>query len=295
MDRDRMNGSGLPRPRWTLIALVTMPLLSACSGIALSNSNDPMSLFGHGDICGLPAVSVASNFLMLLMAGVFAGFSHCVGMCGPLVTTFMLRRAPSNRAKSDTLTPMVMYQFGRLTTYTTLGAIMGVVSWVVRINIVGSGWQGTLSIFIGLLMLLTGLSLWGALPWLRWLESAQIARPISQWLRNFIQSNHPLAPFLMGLGNGLLPCGAVYAMAFVAATSGDPVRGAMIMFAFGLGTLPAMLGIGFIAKRLSLGLRGKLYRVASTLVMAVGVQLTLRGLALAGTVPHLSFGGAALW
>lgn len=252
----------------------------------------PLSLFGPGDICGLPSVSTSSSFLMLLLAGLFAGFSHCVGMCGPLVTTFMLRRKPSSR---DTLTPMVMYQTGRLTTYTTLGALMGVFSWVVRINVMDSGWQGTLSVLIGALMLLTGLSLWGALPWLRWLESARFAGPMSRWMRGFIQSSHPMAPFLMGLGNGLLPCGAVYAMAVVAATSGDPIRGAMIMFAFGLGTLPAMFGISFVAKRLSLGLRSHLYRFASAMVMAVGMQLTLRGLAIAGTVPHFSLSGAALW
>jgi sulfite exporter TauE/SafE len=84
-------------------------------------------------------------------------------------------------------------------------------------------------------------------------------------------------------------------MALIAATTGDPVRGATVMFAFGLGTLPAMLGVPFVVSRLTVGVRSNLFRFAAVLVMVVGVQLVLRGLAVGGVVPHAAIGGVTLW
>lgn len=266
--------------------------LTACRSAELPTTSEVSGLFGHGDICGLPSVTASTNFFLLLAAGLLAGFSHCMGMCGPLVTTLIIRPQSTNRYTS---TPLISYQVGRLTTYVVLGAIMGTAGSVVRVNVVGSGWQGDLSILIGGLMLLTGLSLWGVLPWLRRLEGAKFAHRVLGGMRRLFRSNHPVAPFALGLLNGLLPCGAVYALAFVAATSGDPVRGAMIMLAFGLGTLPAMLGVSWLVSRLAPGLRSHLYRFAAALVLIVGVQLTLRGLAVTGIVPHMTLVGIPLW
>ena len=286
--------SALSLPTWVsrLGLVVGLLLLTACREATLPTADEVSGLFGHGDICGLPSVTASTNFFLLLAAGMLAGFSHCIGMCGPLVTTFIVRQQPTNHISS---TPLITYQIGRLTTYVVLGVIMGTAGSVVRVNVVGSGWQGNLSILIGGLMLLTGLSLWGVLPWLRQLEGARFAHRLTGWMRRLFRSSHPVAPLVLGLANGLLPCGAVYAMAFVAATSGDPVRGAMIMLAFGLGTLPAMLGVSFLASRLAPGFRSNLYRFAAALVMVVGVQLTMRRLAVTGVVPHFQFVGVSLW
>ena len=67
------------------------------------------------------------------------------------------------------------------------------------------------------------------------------------------------------------------------------------MLVFGLGTLPAMLGMGLSISHLSLRVRSGLYRVAAILVVIVGVQLALRGLALSGQVSHAAIGGVMLW
>ena len=67
------------------------------------------------------------------------------------------------------------------------------------------------------------------------------------------------------------------------------------MLIFGLGTLPAMLGIGFSTSLLSVRLRSHLYRVAAILVVIVGLQLTMRGLALGGQITHGAIGGVMLW
>ena len=74
-----------------------------------------------------------------------------------------------------------------------------------------------------------------------------------------------------------------------------PLKGATIMLIFGLGTLPAMLGIGLSISQLSLRVRSSLYRLAAMLVVLVGIQLALRGLALNGQVAHAAIGRVMLW
>ncbi len=278
---------------WSIFALAMLSL-TACDQ---ANLTDPIStnLGGHGDICGLPSLtasSSSSSFLVLLSVGFFVGLSHCVGMCGPLVSVFVMRR----RAKGQEVTaPLVLYQTGRLTTYLLLGAIAGAIGSVLRITAVGHNWQVGLSLVVGGLMLLVGLSLLGIVPLSRRLESAGLARRVGGWIKRFLSAEHPAAPFALGFSNGLLPCGPVYAAILMAATSGDPLRGATIMLLFGLGTLPAILGVGLFASRLSAGMRTHLFRVAAVLVMVVGLQLVLRGLALYGLIEHGTIAGMTLW
>lgn len=232
----------------------------------------------------------STGFFMLLGVGLLTGLSHCVGMCGPLVGAFTLRRRAERREIS---TPLVLYQTGRLATYLALGTAAGAVGSIVAESI--RNWQGLFSVALGLFVAALGLGLLGLLPLQRWLAALAPARLISTWVKQLMTSSHPAAPFGLGLANGLLPCGPVYAMALLAATSGSFIQGATMMLIFGLGTLPAMLGLGFSALLLSVRLRTHLYRVAAGLVVAVGFQLALRGLALSGQIPHAALGGVMLW
>jgi sulfite exporter TauE/SafE len=201
-----------------------------------------------------------------------------------------MRRRTERRELS---TPLALFQMGRLTTYTLLGALLGALGQMAAAVI--RDWQGFISIGLGLLMALLGLSLLGLLPLQRWLASAALTRTVGRWLRRLMAAQHPLAPFGLGLTNGLLPCGPVYAVGLLVAISGNPLRGAVIMLVFGLGTLPAMLGVGFSISLLSVRLRTSLYRLAAMLVTLVGVQLALRGLAVSGQVAHAVVGGVMLW
>lgn len=232
------------------------------------------------------------SFFLLLTTGFLTGLSHCIGMCGPLVGAFVMRR---RAAQQEVSTPLVFFQIGRLTTYVLLGVVLGLLGSVVEGAMAWRGWQGGLTIALGILMVLLGLSLLGLLPIQHWLASAAWARAVSAWLKYLMNSAHPVAPFALGLVNGLLPCGAVYAIGLVAVTSGDALKGASIMLVFGLGTLPAMLGVGLSASMLSVRWRSGLYRVAALLVVLVGVQLALRGLAAGGQIPHAALGSVMLW
>jgi sulfite exporter TauE/SafE len=230
------------------------------------------------------------SFFALLGAGLFTGLSHCVGMCGPLVSAFVLRRQATGQ---ELWTPLILFQMGRLTTYTLWGATVGGMGAVLAAAL--RPWQGVFSMAVGLLIILIGLGLSNVLPLQGWMVSLAPARFASRWMKRWLASSHPAAPLALGLANGLLPCGAVYAMTLLAAMSGDPLQGASLMLIFGFGTLPAMLGFGYTAALLSLRLRTHLFRVAALVVMVVGVQLALRGLALNGHIPHTGLGGVMLW
>jgi sulfite exporter TauE/SafE len=232
------------------------------------------------------------SFFLLLTTGLLTGLSHCVGMCGPLVGAFALRRRAESQEVS---TPLLLFQIGRIITYLLLGVALGWLGSLVEGGISLPGWQGGLSVVLGVVMVLLGLSLMGVLPALHWPAAVALARPVSGWLKYWLASPRPVAPFALGVVNGLLPCGAVYAMGVLAATSGDPLKGASIMLIFGLGTLPAMLGIGLAAVWLSLRWRTGFYRAAALLVVVTGLQLALRGLAASGQFPHAAIGGVMLW
>jgi sulfite exporter TauE/SafE len=251
-----------------------------------------MNLVQAGSVCAtnhlFPATPV--SFFMLVGAGLLTGLSHCVGMCGPLVGALALRR---QAAQADLATPLVLYQMGRLTTYGLLGAIVGSGGGVLAAAM--RDWQGVFAVALGILVILLGFGLLDLFPLQRWIASVAPVRLVSRWVKYCLTSQHPATPFGLGLGNGLLPCGAIYAMLVLASLSGDLVKGAGLMLLFGLGTLPAMLGFGLFSGLVSLRLRSHLYRVAAFLLVVVGLQLTLRGLALHGQLSHTTMGGIMLW
>lgn len=288
--------TGLFRRGLGLVGLAL--LLGACSQQQTALSNQAtfaaLDLLDPDSLCSVHAAPMTAmnsgSFFVLLTAGLLTGLSHCVGMCGPLVGAFTMRRRAERQEIS---TPLIIFQMGRLTTYLLLGGLLGSVGYFLA-PLIRDG-QGILAVALGGVMVLLGVSLLGLLPLQSWIAALIPARWVSGWIKRLMTSNHPAATFGLGIANGLLPCGPVYAMALLAASSGVPLRGAGVMLIFGLGTLPSMLGLGLSASLLSLPLRQNLYRVAALLVVAVGVQLALRGLALTGTVSHFAVGGVMVW
>lgn len=231
------------------------------------------------------------------LTGLMSSLGHCIGMCGSLVAAHALsgQRDPSRRVRVLGQ-PTLLLHTGRLTTYAMLGVAMGSVGALLDLMGSATGWQGLLSIVAGLAMLFISLRLSGVLP------AGEIA---PTFLFRSLRVGSRLAELRRGRGAwsslgagllwGLLPCGLVFAMLVNAAATGNGVSGALVMVAFGLGTVPALVGFGLVATRLGVQFRQRLLRFAAVPVLFLAVQSILRGLAAAGVLSSVVIGGVMLW
>ncbi|MGD0959683.1 MAG: sulfite exporter TauE/SafE family protein [Methylomonas sp.] len=228
-------------------------------------------LIGHDD---LPDFSGGVNIGLLLLMGFLTGF-HCVGMCGPLVFGYTAKIAGAGHKSYAT---HLLYGLGKTLSYTVIGGLLGGFGGIVAFTPYTRGMVG---IAAGMFMLLFGLHLLGVFQVLNHFQFRTpgfVMRFISQEYRK--HSN----PFAIGLLNGLMIiCGPLQAMYVMAAGTGSWSDGAEILFFFGLGTLPLMLGFGFLTSLLSHNLTPKVLKFSGVIVMGLGAVMLNRGLAVTGT------------
>lgn len=212
-----------------------------------------------------------------LVLGLF-GSLHCVGMCGPIALALPLRRDNAWAMNAG----MLRYHAGRSFTYAALGLLSGLagsaVSW--------AGGQQTLSLVAGGLILLVSIAgIFG-----RRIEmSRTFSRPfafVRNKLARFFGNPRPGAQFSIGLLNGLLPCGLVYAALAGASATGNAASGALFMFLFGIGTVPALYALSLAGNRISDLWRGRLRKAVPVFVAIMALLLVLRGLGLG--IPYIS-------
>ncbi|RXJ84250.1 sulfite exporter TauE/SafE family protein [Arcobacter sp. CECT 8985] len=215
--------------------------------------------------------------IVSIIAIAFLGsFGHCIGMCGGIVVAYSSTKVKSGWSKQLQAISHVLYSLGRVTTYVILGFIFGFLGSVVTFNKTTSG---ILLIVIGILMVLIGLSLSGKIKFLTNLEHSVSKSPLYQrTFKVLISSNSLMSFYLLGMLNGLLPCGFVYVFAITAASTGSALLGGFVMLLFGLSTLPAMFSLGFfisIFKQTSL--RNIMIKIAALVVIAFGIYIAYRG------------------
>jgi len=221
------------------------------------------------------------ELLTLFLIGFLGGFGHCIGMCGGIVLTFTMKieaNDPLSRPSAwQTLKPQLLYNLGRITTYTILGQIFGLIGSTIGFVLAVRDFQGLLQILAGLIMILLGIELSGWLPGLPSDSFPGVAA-----FRNLISSMFDRVNrkniYLLGLVLGFLPCGLVYAAGAKAAATQSMVGGMLTMLSFGLGTLPAMIITGLSAHLVTFSLRRYLYRTAALMVTVMGIIALLRGL-----------------
>ena len=128
-------------------------------------------------------------------------------------------------------------------------------------------------------MVLMGLSLMGKIKFLTSLESSLAFSPfIKKLFSKLIHSRTYISFYGLGVLNGFLPCGLVYFFLASAAASGSALWGAVIMLIFGLSTVPALLGLGFMVGFLhGNGLRETMIKLASFIVIAYGIYMAYLG------------------
>lgn len=208
------------------------------------------------------------SFALLFIAGTFTGF-HCAGMCGSLVIGYTVRSAHQGGAKYLT---HLYYGAGKTLSYTVIGGIFGALGSIVTFT---PFMRGVVGVFAGVFLLLFGLSSLRLLPVSRHLQF-KVPPFLMKHLGGLLRRSS--SPFVIGLLNGLMIiCGPLQAMYILAAGTGSPVEGAKMLFFFGLGTLPLMMGFGFLASALSAQVAPKLVRASGFIVVALGVIMLQRG------------------
>ena len=203
-------------------------------------------------------------------------FGHCIGMCGGIVIAYSSAKIDNKWSNLMQGLAHLSYSFGRITTYVMLGAIFGAIGGVAQFS--GHA-TAALTIVAGVFMILAGLSLLGKLSFLTKLEHSFSQ---TQWyqevFRQVLRSKSLYSFYILGLLNGLLPCGLVYFFAVTSASTGSPLWGALVMFIFGLSTIPALFSLGFFTQLLNKGgLRKNMMNLASIIVILFGIYTIYRG------------------
>ena len=187
-------------------------------------------------------ITLISAFLVGLL-----GSTHCLGMCGGIVGALTLGVREDIRSSPARLFPyLAAYNLGRITSYAVAGAVLGLASAQVMRVLPPEQARLTAKIITGGFMIALGLYLAGWWPGLSALErlGGKLWMRIEPFGRRFLPVDHPLKALAAGLVWGWLPCGLVYSALAWSMTTGSAAQGALLMFFFGLGTLPMLLAIG---------------------------------------------------
>ena len=216
------------------------------------------------------------DLLIILSTAFLGSFGHCIGMCGGIVIAYSSSKIDSRSSHLKKTASHLAYNFGRVTTYSILGAIFGLLGQVIAFTPVTKGF---LFILTGILMLLAGFSLLGKLGFLNASEfSVSKYTWYKKGFKKLISSKSYLSFFFLGMLNGIIPCGLVYSFAIMSASTASPFWGAVVMASFGLATIPALFFLGSVTQFLQKGsLRGTMMKLASLLVIVYGVFTIYKG------------------
>ncbi|MFM7599888.1 MAG: sulfite exporter TauE/SafE family protein [Pseudanabaena sp.] len=230
------------------------------------------------------------DLLLVAALGFLGSFGHCAGMCGPLTVAFSISSKDSNSQNHPQSWQQHLYfhallNIGRILSYAIAGAFIGAIGSVL---VAGGQLAGLESDLRRWLAILTGILLvWMGLvqikpeglpnmPFLNPMSLVGLHQRLNNAMMKLSLHSHPLTPALLGMTWGLIPCGFLYTAQIKAAETSNMTQGALTMLAFGLGTLPSMLGIGVFAGLLSRDRRSQLFRLGGWITLTIGILTLLR-------------------
>jgi len=217
-------------------------------------------------------------FITAFTIGLVGSF-HCIGMCGPIAFALPAK----SRAVHHKVISGIVYNIGRITTYVVFGLLFGIIGQ----GISTAGFQQAISVILGVGFILSVLVPKSMLNKIN--PTSTIGFYISMVknsLGKLLRSSSILNLVLIGLLNGLLPCGLVYAAIGGSIATGNVTDGVFFMMYFGLGTLPMMFSAVLISNFVSINFRNRIKRVIPVFIVLMGFLFILRGLNLG--LPYLS-------
>ena len=225
-----------------------------------------------------PTAKEGMSYGMLFLIGLLTSV-HCIAMCGGINLSQCMplpKNVGENQSKLESLWPAILYNLGRVLSYTLIGGIVGALGSVISFT---GETKGIVQIAAGIFMVIMGLNMLQFFPSLRRFVP-RMPKGIAN--RIYRQKHRSNSPFYVGLLNGLMPCGPLQAMQLYALSTGSPIKGALSMFLFGLGTVPLMFGFGAISRLLSQKFKHKVMTAGAVLVVMLGITMLSNGASLSG-------------
>ncbi len=225
----------------------------------------------------------------MLIAALFLGIIsslHCIGMCGPIALLLPVDRANTSLKALQ----IVLYHLGRLTAYGVLGLVFGLLGRGFYL----AGMQQQLSIAVGILMI--AIALIPEKVFARYNFSQPVYRVIAvvkSHLGQQFKRKSPDALFTIGLLNGFLPCGMVYAALFGALAMPRLTESVSYMLLYGLGTMPLMSLVVYAQSWITVPVRQRLQQLIPVVAVGIGVLFIVRGMGLG--IPYISPTTTSLW
>ncbi|SIP91229.1 hypothetical protein SAMN05880574_10272 [Chryseobacterium sp. RU37D] len=220
--------------------------------------------------------------ITLIISAIALGFGsgfHCIGMCGPIALSMGLTKQQATNYYLQNLT----YQFGRILTYSLLGAILGIIGKGFEM----AGFQRYLTIGVGILLIVMAVFSFGGKDFASKIPFfSKFLFKVKLNLGKLLQRADYRSRFTTGLLNGFLPCGMVYMALTASLASGGIWQGALYMALFGLGTFPFMFAVVLAGNLMSQAFRIKVLKVIPVVMIILGGLFIVRGLELG--IPYIS-------
>jgi sulfite exporter TauE/SafE/copper chaperone CopZ len=233
-----------------------------------------------------PLAREGMSYAMLIVIGLLTSV-HCAAMCGGINLSQTLKTNEDGNEQitngkkdvSSLLLPGVLYNGGRLVSYTAVGVLVGALGSAITLS---GRFQGIVQLIAGVFMVIMGINMLGLFPFLRRIIPGM--PKIFSIKIDGQKTRH--GPLIVGFLNGFMPCGPLQAMQVYALSTGNPIKGGISMFLFCAGTIPLMFALGAVSGLLS-GAKGRVFsrRVMQTgaiLVTALGLVMFSYGWNLSG-------------
>jgi len=233
-----------------------------------------------------PLAQEGMGYGMLLVIGLLTGV-HCIAMCGGInLSQTLQRREKGERERTahtnklSLLLPSILYNSGRLGSYTAVGVLVGTLGSFITLS---GRFQGAVQLVAGIFMVIMGLNMLGLFPFLRRL----IPSMPKVFAKKIDEQKTGRSPLIVGFLNGFMPCGPLQAMQVYALSTGSPIKGGISMFLFCLGTIPLMFALGAASNVLTSGSKGQTFSrrvmyAGAILVAAFGLVMFSNGWSLSG-------------
>lgn len=280
--RDRVAGAGytlagqrraMPIGKRLLALLAVLAVLASLFALV---SLSPL----RGLLSRFPTAKAGMELGALFAVGLLTSL-HCVAMCGGIN---LAQSAASTQAGRRVSASNIRYNLGRLASYTLLGGIIGAVGSVFSLS---NAAQAAILLVAAAFMVLMALNLLD-IGGLR-----GVVPTLPAGLRSKLTAKSGNSSLVIGLLNGLMPCGPLQAMQLCALSTGSVIMGALSMLCFCLGTVPLMLGFGLVSGKLNRRFARPMRVASGALVLLMGMAMLSNGLNLAGIQLRLPIGAAS--